>query len=130
MTSTRGRHRAGPSRGVRVRRVAVAVTASVGTVLAVSAFGGAGSAGAGTGAPVRPFVDAARAEGRTVPPGADEALLESAAHKVCGRREHRTTTAERHAYALTVPEIDVVRTSFGDDARGFTTLALDTYCSG
>jgi hypothetical protein len=74
------------------------------------------------------FVAAVQAEGRTVDAGADQALVISAAHKVCETRDGDATTAQRRASALTADEIEAVRRTFGDDSTAFMKVAKRTYC--
>ena len=121
----RGRHRARPPWGPRLRRAAVVFVASVAAVLGVSA--------AGVAAPPRASVDQhflveVRGHGHPVPEGVDEALVVSAARKLCVRRDGRTYV-ERRAGALTSDELAAVKRSFGDDSQGFIALATDAYCS-
>ena len=121
---TRGRHRAAPPLAPRLRRAAVVLVAALATVLGVSAAGVAG--------PPRPsadqrFLTEVRSQGHTVAAGADEALVASAARKLCGRRDGRTYV-ERRAATLTSDELDAVKRSFGDDSQDFIKLATNTYC--
>jgi hypothetical protein len=108
------------------RRVAAIAAVVLAAALAVSAFATSGSPAT---TPDQHFVDTARTQGFTVTPGQQESMLVSAAHKICDRRVSHSTTAERRATALSTDELDAVSQSFGANARAFTTLALDTYCS-
>ena len=75
------------------------------------------------------FVDAVRDVGHDVPHGVDQqAALVVAARKICARRAPRMTPDERRDSTLTPRELDAVAMTFVGDARGFATLALDTYC--
>ncbi len=120
-----GRHRAGPSDGVRLVRagsalVGFSVVALVLTVLGPGVLHR-------TQADQR-FVDAVRAEGRTVEPGETEALVVRAAQKLCDQRVG-ASEATRRTSGLTAAEIEAVRRTFGDDERAFMQVALRTYCS-
>ena len=121
----RGRHRARPPWGPRLRRAAVVFVASFGAVLGVSA--------AGVAAPPRAAVDQhflaeVRGHGHAVAQGEDEALVVSAARKICQRRDGRTYVQRRGA-TLTSDELAAVKRSFGDDSQGFIAVATDTFCS-
>ncbi len=120
-----GRHRAGPSDGVRLVRagsalVGFSVVALVLTVLGPGVLHR-------TQADQR-FVDAVRAEGRTVEPGQTESLVVRAAQKLCDQRVGEPSVSRRTS-GLTAEEIDAVRRTFGDDERAFMHVALRTYCS-
>jgi hypothetical protein len=114
------RRRSPLRRGLAVGAVAVVVA------LAVSAFASVGSA---PGEVDQGFVDTTRSQGYTVDPGKQRALLVSAAHKICDRRENHSTVEERKATALSSEELGVVTNTFAGNARAFTTLALETYCA-
>jgi hypothetical protein len=108
-----------------LRRAAVVLVASAGAVLGVSA--------AGVAAPPRAAVDQrflleVRGHGHAVAEGADEALVASAARKLCERRDGRTYV-QRRAATLTSDELAAVKRSFGDDSQSFIALATDAYCS-
>ena len=75
------------------------------------------------------FVDAARTQGHVIAPGDQQTLIISAARKVCDRRESYGTAAERKATALSSAELVAIDQAFDTDVRGFTTLALNTYCA-
>ena len=99
--------------------------ASVGAVLGVSA--------AGVAAPPRAAVDQhflaeVRGHGHAVAQGEDEALVVSAARKICQRRDGRTYV-QRRGGTLTSDELAAVKRSFGDDSQGFIALATDAYCA-
>jgi hypothetical protein len=99
--------------------------ASVGAMLGVSA--------AGVAAPPRAAVDQhflaeVRGHGHAVAQGEDEALVVSAARKICQRRDSRTYVQRRGA-TLTSDELAAVKRSFGDDSQGFIAVATDTFCS-
>jgi Protein of unknown function (DUF732) len=99
--------------------------ASVGAVLGVSA--------AGVAAPPRAAVDQhflaeLRGHGHAVAQGEDEALVVSAARKICQRRDSRTYV-QRRAATLTRDELAAVKRSLGDDPQGFIAVATDTFCS-
>ena len=129
MDRRHGRHRAGPSRGVRVLRLAGAVVATGAVVLALSAFGPGYLGLARTPAsPDQRFVAAVQEQGRPVQSAETEVLVVRAAHKLCQRRDGATYT-ERRQGTLSADEIDAVRRTFGDDDRAFTKVALRTYCS-
>jgi hypothetical protein len=103
----------------------VVFVASVGAVLGVS--------GAGVAAPPRAAVDEhflaeVRGHGHPVAQGEDEALVVSAARKLCERRDSRTYV-QRRAATLTSDELAAVKRSFGDDPQGFIAVATDTFCS-
>lgn len=102
-------------------------TACVAAALALAVCG-QGYLGWSTAQADQRFVAAVRAEGRTVEPGTNEALVVRAAHKLCQRRDGATYSERRQA-TLSADEIDAVRRTFGDDDRTFTTVALRTYCS-
>ena len=121
----RGRHRARPPWGPRLRRATVVLVASMAAVLGVSA--------AGVAAPPRAAVDQhflaeVRGHGHAVAEGWDEGLVVSAARKLCQRRDGRTYM-QRRAATLTSDEIAAVKRSFGADSQGFIALAPDSYCS-
>ena len=99
--------------------------ASVGAMLGVSA--------AGVAAPPRAAVDQhflaeVRGHGHAVAQGEDEALVVSAARKICQRRDGRTYVQRRGA-TLTSDELAAVKRSFGDDSQGFIAVATGTFCS-
>jgi len=124
-----GRHRAGPSRGVRVLRLAGAVVATGAVVLALSAFGPGYLGLARTPAsPDQRFVAAVQEQGRPVQSAETEVLVVRAAHKLCEQRDDDASSADRRANALTAEEIEAVRRTFGDDAQAFMKVALRTYC--
>jgi hypothetical protein len=108
----------------RLRRKIVVAVVAVAAVVAVSAFATEGLSLAAD----RVFVETARSQGRVIAPGTQEERLLSAARKICERREHHDTVAERRATRLRPEEIDAVRQTFARDVRGFMTLALQTYC--
>ncbi len=120
-----GRHRAGPSDGVRLVRAGSALAGFGVVALALTVFGP--GVLHRTGADQR-FVDAVRAEGRTVEPGETEALIVRAAQKLCDQRVGEPS-ASRRTSGLTAAEVDAVRRTFGDDERAFLHVALRTYCS-
>jgi hypothetical protein len=121
----RGRHRARPQWGPRLRRAAVVLVASVAAVLGVSA---AGVAPPPQAAVDHHFLAEVRGHGHPVAVGADEALVVSAARKLCERRDSQTYV-QRRAATLTSDELAAVKRSFGDDSEGFIALATDAYCS-
>jgi len=124
-----GRHRAGPSRGVRALRLVGAVLATCGVVLAISAFGpGYLKLVHSSASPDQRFVAAVQAQGRPVGSDETEALVVRAAHKLCEQSDDDASSADRRANALTADEIEAVRRTFGDDARAFIKVALRTYC--
>jgi hypothetical protein len=114
---------AAPPRRACLRRGLVAAGVALVVALAVSAFA--------TAAPPvstdQRFVDTARSQGYVLA-GDQQVLVVSAARKICERRESHGTAAERRATALSSAELGAVQQAFPDDARAFTTLALDTYC--
>ena len=116
-----------PTRGRNVRRSLIAAGAALAVALSVGAFALAGPA-AGTSANVdQRFVDAAQTQGHVI--AADQQpLVLSAARKICDRRESHDTAPERRATALSAEELGAIQQSFATDVRGFTSLALDTYC--
>ena len=114
-----GRRRAFPRRGL------VAAALSVVVALAVSAFATAGPAAVDVD---QRFVDAARERGYAVVSGEQRALTVSAARKICDRKDNHSTAEQRRATRLSSAEIAAVGQAFGDDVRGFTDLALTTYC--
>ncbi len=107
-----------------VRRGLVAAVMALVVALAVSAFATAAPTPANVD---QGFVDAARSQGYVAAPD-QQALVVSAARKICERRERHSTAAERRATALSSAELGAVQQTFADDVRVFTTLALDTYC--
>jgi hypothetical protein len=107
-----------------VRRGLVAAVVALVVALAVSAFATAAPTPANVD---QGFVDAARSQGYVAAPD-QQALVVSAARKICERRERHSTAAERRATALSSAELGAVQQTFADDVRVFTTLALDTYC--
>jgi len=114
-----------PRKRSSLRRGAVVGALALVVALAVSAFATAGSA---SGDVDQRFLDATRSQGLVVDSGQQQTLLVSAARKICDRRESHGTVAERRATALSLEELRSVEETFGDDARGFTSLALNTYC--
>jgi Protein of unknown function (DUF732) len=129
MGRRRGRHRARPSRTVRVLRALTATAVIGGVTLALSAFGPNYLERVWSSARAdQRFVAAVQAQGRTVEPGADEGLVLSAAHKLCERRDVSVSSAERRASTLTPEEIEAVRKTFGDDSEAFIKVATRTYC--
>lgn len=116
-----------PTRGRNVRRSLIAAGAALAVALSVGAFALAGPT-AGTSANVdQRFIDAAQTQGHVI--AADQQpLVLSAARKICDRRESHGTVPERRATALSAEELAAIQQSFATDVRGFTTLALDTYC--
>ncbi len=125
MDRRRGRHRAGTSGGVRVWRAVGVVVGCVGVALALLAVGPAGSSPAQAD---QQFVDAVRAQGRTVEPGDTQALVIRAAHKLCRGRDSATPVQRRES-SLTADEVEAVRRTFGGDERAFIKVAVRTYCS-
>jgi hypothetical protein len=114
-----------PRRRSTLRRGAVVGALALVVALAVSAFATSGSP---TGDVDQRFLDATRSQGLVVAGGQQQTLLVSAARKICERRESHETAAQRRATALSIEELRSVARTFGDDARGFTSLALETYC--
>jgi hypothetical protein len=115
-----------PSRKrVSLRRGAAVAAAVLVGALAVSAFS---TVVPSSGDADQHFVDTARSQGRVVAGGDQQALLVSAARKICERRGSHTTVAQRRATALSSDELAVIQQTFAGDTRGFTALALDTYC--
>jgi uncharacterized protein (DUF2267 family) len=110
----------------RRHRFAAALVVAVAAILAVSAFRTTGPSPADQD---QGFVQRVAQQGRVVPTGDQQALLVSAAHKICDRQGAGSATAlaRRHT-ALKPEEIEVVQQTFGDDTSGFVKLALDTYC--
>lgn len=121
----RGRHRAIPSDGARIVRTGGALLGcgAVALVLTVLGPGVLHRAQAD-----QRFVEAVRAEGRTVESGETEALVVRAAQKLCSQRTGGSSAARRES-ALTAEEVDAVRRTFGDDERAFMKVALRTYCT-
>ncbi len=115
---------AAPRRRAFARRGLVAAALSVVVALAVSAFATAGSATVDVD---QRFVEAATTRGYAIPDDR-RALTVSAARKICDRKDDHTTTAQRRATRLSTAEIAAVEQAFGGDVRGFTDLALTTYC--
>ena len=113
-------------RRTHVRRGLVAAGAALVVAMSVSAF--AMRAPASVSAD-QAFVDAARTQGHVIAPGDQQTLIISAARKVCDRRESHGTAAERKATALSSAELVAIDQAFDTDVRGFTTLALNTYCA-
>ena len=120
-----GKHRAYLPDGVRLVRAGSALLScgAVALVLTVVGPGFLHRAQAD-----QRFVDAVRAEGRTVEPGETEALVVRAAQKLCDQRVG-TPAATRRTSGLTAEEIEAVRRTFGADEREFMQVALRTYCS-
>jgi hypothetical protein len=116
-----------PTRRRKVRRSLIAAGAALAVALSVGAFALAGPT-TGTSANVdQRFVDAAQTQGHVI--AADQQpLVLSAARKICDRRENHATVPERRATALSAEELAAIQQSFATDIRGFTSLALDTYC--
>jgi hypothetical protein len=108
-----------------VRRGLAAAGVTLVVALSVSAFAMVGPT---TSNVDQSFVDTARSQGHVVAPGDQETLVVSAARKICDRRENHSTVAERRATALSPEELGAVQQTFATDVRGFTSLALDTYC--
>lgn len=108
-----------------VRRGLAAAGVALVVALSVSAFSMVGPTTANTD---QKFVDTARSQGHVVASGDQQTLIVSAAHKICDRRESHATVAERKATALSLDELDAIQQTFATDVRGFTALALDTYC--
>lgn len=117
--------RARTPRRTRVRRGLAAAGVTLVVALSVSAFSMAGPTAANAD---QTFVDTARSQGHVVASGDQETLVVAAAHKICDRRESHSTVAERRATALSLEELGAVQQSFDSDVRGFTALALQTYC--
>jgi len=115
----------GPPRGPYLRRGAIALVAAGAVALGVSAFSWIAPSPERAD---RRFVEDALSLGHSVSPDA-QALVISAARKICGRRDSHDTDQERRATALTSDEIAAVGAAFGAETRDFTTLALETYCS-
>jgi hypothetical protein len=120
----RGRHRAKAPLGPRLRRAAVVLIASMGAVLGVSA---AGVAEPPAAAVDQRFLVDVRGRGHEVAAGTDEALLVSAARKLCVRRESQTSL-QRRTGTLNSEELGAVERSFGGDSQAFIKLATRTYC--
>lgn len=120
-----GKHRAGPSDGARLVRAGGALVGCGAVALALTVVGPGYLHRAQAD---QRFVDAVRAEGRTVEPGETEALVVRAAQKLCDQRVG-TPAATRRTSGLTAEEIEAVRRTFGDDERAFMQVALRTYCS-
>lgn len=106
------------------RGMAVAGVVLVGA-LAVSAFATVAPSSADAD---RAFVDTVRSQGHRVAPGDQQSLIVSAARKLCDRRDTHATAAQRRATTLSTKELHAVQQTFTADTRGFTALALDTYC--
>ncbi len=115
----------GGSRGFRVGRAVGVVLICVGVALAVAAFGPSGSSAAQAD---QQFVDAVRAQGRTVEPGDTQALVIWAAHQLCRGRVSETSVQRRES-TLTADEVEAVRRTFGGGERAFMQVAVRTYCS-
>lgn len=111
------------------RRADTRLRLSIAVVGAAIALAGFTTPGADPGRLDASFVDAVRAVGHDVPRAVDQqAALVVAARKICARRTPSMTPVERRNSALTLRELDAVAVTFAGDARGFSTLALDTYC--
>ena len=108
-----------------MRRGLAAAGVTLVVALSVSAFAMVGPT---TSNVDQNFVDTARSQGHVVVPGDQETLVVSAARKICDRRENHSTVAQRRATALSPEELGAVQQTFATDVRGFTSLALDTYC--
>jgi uncharacterized protein DUF732 len=108
-----------------VRRGLAATGVTLVVALSVSAFAMVGPTTANVD---QSFVDTARSQGHAVVPGDHETLVVSAARKICDRRENHSTVAQRRATALSPEELGAVQQTFATDVRGFTSLALATYC--
>jgi len=115
----------GPPRRPYLRRGAIALVAVGAVALGVSSFSWIAPSPERAD---RRFVEDALSLGHSVSPDA-QALVISAARKICGRRDSHDTDQERRATALTSDEIAAVGAAFGTETRDFTTLALETYCS-
>jgi hypothetical protein len=113
-------------RRTHVRRGLVAAGVALVVAMSVSAFAMRTPA---TVSADQTFVDAARTQGHVIAPGDQQTLIISAARKVCDRRESHGTAAERKATALSSAELVAIDQAFDTDVRGFTTLALNTYCA-
>jgi hypothetical protein len=123
----RGRHRAKPSRGVRIFRAVGLVVACGGVALALTAFG-PDFLDRSTARADQRFVAAVEAQGRPVGPEANQTLVIQAARKVCESPQGEASAAQRRASALTTEEIDAVRQTFGDDSTAFLKVAKRSYC--
>jgi hypothetical protein len=75
------------------------------------------------------FVEAVQSRGHVIAPGEQEALVLSAARKICARKLSHNTLEERRSTALSSAELAAVDAVFGAETRDFTALALDTYCT-
>ena len=113
-------------RRTHVRRGLVAAGVALVVAMSVSAFAMRTPASVSAD---QTFVDAARTQGHVIAPGDQQTLIISAARKVCDRRESHGTAAERKATALSSAELVAIDQAFDTDVRGFTTLALNTYCA-
>src|SRR5690349_21360767 len=114
MGRRRGRHRRRVSRGARVLRVVTAAAAVGGITVTLTVFGPGRLDGVWADPrPDQRFVSAVRAEGRSVEPGPDQALVTQAAQKLCERKDDPVSSADRRASTLTQQEIDAVRRTFG-----------------
>jgi hypothetical protein len=116
--------RAAPRR-TYVRRGLAAAGVTLVVALSVSAFAMVGPTTTNVD---QNFVDTARSQGHAVVPGDQETLVVSAARKICDRRENHSTVAQRRTTALSPEELGAVQQTFATDVRGFTSLALETYC--
>jgi hypothetical protein len=113
----------------RIRRQRAVVALGVG-VAAVAAVAGFRTVGPSAAEQDQSFVRSVEQQGKVVPTGEQQALLISAAHKICDRQgSGSSTTLARRQTALQPEEIDAVEHTFGDDTRGFVELALNTYCA-
>ena len=110
-----------------VRRGLIATGAALAVALSVGAFALTGPATATTANVDQRFVEAAGTQGHVIAPD-QQPLVLSAARKICDRRESHDSAPERRATALSADELGAIQQSFATDVRGFTSLALDTYC--
>ena len=110
-------------------RVVVAVAAVGGITLTLTVFGPGRLDGVWADPrPDQRFVSAVRAEGRSVEPGPDQAMVMEAAQKLCERKDDPVSSADRRASTLTPQDIDAIRRAFGDDSEAFIKVSLRTYC--
>ena len=110
-----------------VRRGLIAAGAALAVALSVGAFALVGPATATTANVDQRFIEAAGTQGHVIAPD-QQPLVLSAARKICDRRESHDSAPERRATALSADELGAIQQSFATDVRGFTSLALDTYC--
>lgn len=111
------------------RRARKRSLALAGAALVVGGAVSAAFALAGPASGDESFVAAARDAGAHVAPGLQQQLLVSAARKICERRVLHTSVVDRQATALSTDELRAIGQAFHGDPRGFTSLALETYCS-